>query len=448
MLQNVKISRPDRLLQKRLIGLAYSLVALTAALILSIVFPQHLILLLGLTATITVFALALSLLTLKAGEKAISYGGFANEIIRLSSQAKRIDNSLGRVVIENDRAKELFGEGSILAFLQSRLSADNRNNPLAFQRLKNAFQNLSGEKVTLSLKLGSEPENETWFEVILRPLSLKKTDLFENSLALKKIRKDTFLYWSFRDITNEHNLEQIFREERRGLHDFTDDLPVGLYICNRSLTVEYCNHAFAKMLETDRERLIGTDLKELLSPNSPVPPCRKWNKTVHFTDKYGKDKEAFLCQDSFREKNEIKIRGAVVCNLPTDDLLRRQLGLAVDKISWLFDFAPVGIVFINNEGVIRECNRQAEAFLRQADGIELINANLMDFIKKSDRHGLGIELDNIRSGVKKSASMELALIKGPKVALSYVSPMKSLYGSEPTAGFVIYLVDATEQKNL
>lgn len=202
------------------------------------------------------------------------------------------------------------------------------------------------------------------------------------------------------------------------------------------------------MLETDRERLIGTDLKELLSPNSPVPPCRKWNKTVHFTDKYGKDKEAFLCQDSFREKNEIKIRGAVVCNLPTDDLLRRQLGLAVDKISWLFDFAPVGIVFINNEGVIRECNRQAEAFLRQADGIELINANLMDFIKKSDRHGLGIELDNIRSGVKKSASMELALIKGPKVALSYVSPMKSLYGSEPTAGFVIYLVDATEQKNL
>ena len=157
MLQNVKISRPDRLLQKRLIGLAYSLVALTAALILSIVFPQHLILLLGLTATITVFALALSLLTLKAGEKAISYGGFANEIIRLSSQAKRIDNSLGRVVIENDRAKELFGEGSILAFLQSRLSADNRNNPLAFQRLKNAFQNLSGEKVTLSLKSAKTP---------------------------------------------------------------------------------------------------------------------------------------------------------------------------------------------------------------------------------------------------------------------------------------------------
>ncbi len=447
MLQNTKISRPDRLLQKRLIGLAYSLVALTAALILSVVVPEHLMLLLGLTAAMTVFALILSLLTLKAGEKAITYGGFANEIVRLSSQAKRIDNSLGRVVIENDRAKELFGESSILSFLQSRLSPDNRNNLLAFQRLRNAFQNLAREKVILSLKLGSEPENETWFEVILRPFSLKKTDLFENSLTLKKIRKDTFLYWSFCDITNQHNLEQIFREERRGLHDFTDDLPVGLYICDHDLSIEYCNHAFAQTLELDRERLIGTNLKELLSPNSPIPPCGTWSKSIHLTDKYGKDKEAFVCQDSFREKNEIKIRGAAVCNLPTDDLLRQQLGLAIDKISWLFDFAPVGIVFINTDGVIREYNRQAEKFLRQ-DNQELVNTNLMDLVKKSDRHALSIELDNIRSGAKKSASAELSLVNGPKIALSYISPMQSLYGKEAAKGFVIYLVDATEQKNL
>lgn len=447
MLQNIKISRPDRLLQKRLIGLAYALVALTASLIISILFPQHLILFLCLTAAITLFALVLSLLTLKAGEKAISYGGFANEIIRRSSQAKRIDNSLGRIVIENERAKELFNQGSILSFLQNHLSGDNRSNPMAFQRLKNAFQNLADEKVTLSLKLGNDLESESWFEVILRPISLKKTDLFEHSLALKKIRKDTFLYWSFRDITNEHNLEQIFREERRGLHDFTDDLPVGLYICGKELNLEYCNHAFAHMLGYDRERLIGTDLKTLLSPNSPVPPCREWSKNIHFLDKYGKDCEAFIRQDTFREKNEIKIRGAAVCSLPNDTLLRKQLGLAVDKISWLFESAPVGIIFINTDGIICECNRQAEIFL-QSRNENLVNTDFIEFIKKSDRHGLSIELDNIRSGAKKSASMELTLIIGPKVALSYISPMKSLYGSEAAAGFVIYLVDATEQKNL
>ncbi len=178
MLQNIKLPRPDRLLQKRLIRLAYSLVALTISLILFIVFPQHFILLLSLTAMIAVFALVLSLLTLKAGEKAISYGGFANEIIRHSRQAKRIDNSLGQVVIENDRARELFNQGSILSFLQNNLS-DNRSNVLALHRLKNAFQNLSAEKVTLALKLGDSMENETWFEISLKPISLKKADLFE-----------------------------------------------------------------------------------------------------------------------------------------------------------------------------------------------------------------------------------------------------------------------------
>ncbi len=446
MLQNIKLPRPDRLLQKRLIRLAYSLVALTISLILFIVFPQHFILLLSLTAMIAVFALVLSLLTLKAGEKAISYGGFANEIIRHSRQAKRIDNSLGQVVIENDRARELFNQGSILSFLQNNLS-DNRSNVLALHRLKNAFQNLSAEKVTLALKLGDSMENETWFEISLKPISLKKADLFEHSLALKKIRKDTYLYWSLRDITNEHNMEQVFRNEWHGLHDFIDYVPIGLYICTKEHLIEYCNHAFASMLNYDREQLIGTDLKNLLSPNSAVPPCREWDKSVHFINKYGEDCETFIRQTSFRENNQIKIRGAAVAGLPNDSLLRQQLGIAVDKISWLFDFAPVGIIFITPEGTIRECNRQAEIFLQAPTG-GLIDTDLMSFIRKSDCHGLKIELENINSGAKQSASMEISLMHGPKVALSYITPMKPLHGSPPPSGFVIFLVDATEQKNL
>ncbi len=72
----------------------------------------------------------------------------------------------------------------------------------------------------------------------------------------------------------------------------------------------------------------------------------------------------------------------------------------------------------------------------------------MSFIRKSDCHGLKIELENINSGAKQSASMEISLMHGPKVALSYITPMKPLHGSTPPSGFVIFLVDATEQKNL
>lgn len=447
MAGNIQISRPDRLLQKRLIGLAYSLVLLTILLISSILFPKHLLLLLGLTAIVTIFCIGLSLLTLKAGEKAISYGGFANEIIRKSTQAKRIDNAKGEVIIENDLAKEMFNQGGILSFLQNNLSPYNRNNPLAFQRLKNAFSNLGNEKVTLSLKSGENAENQNWYEVTLRPISLKKTDLFEHTLALKKVRKDTFLYWSFKDITNEHNLEQIFREERRGLHDFTDYLPIGLYICDKELTLEYCNHAFAKMLGFDREQIIGNNLKQLLSSNSPVPPCDEWSHTAHFINKYAQDCEVFIRQDTFREKNTIKIRGTAITDLPNDEKLHQQLAGTLDKISWLFDKAPIGIIFVGTDGNIRECNHQAEKLISKSSQ-SLLNTHLSTLIGKSDWHGLSIEFENIKSQAKKNATTELSLNQTEKVAISYISPMKSLYGNNDIDGFVIFMIDATEQKNL
>lgn len=445
MFTDAKNHRPDRLLQKRLVRLAYSLAGLTAALALSFIFPEHLFLLLGATTALTVFSLVLTLLTLKAGEQAISYGGFANEILRVSTQVRRIDNSRGQMVLANDTATDLFGEENVLSFLERQLSRDNRSNAPALRQLQNAFGNLAAEKVVLSLKT-DEDQNERWFEVVLRPLSLKQTDLFEHRLAIKKIRRDTFLYWSLSDITDRRNMERIFHEDRQELRDFTDDLPAGLYICDKQLRLIYCNNAFAAMTGVERDLLSGRELSTLLSPNSAVPPAGKWNKNVHFITPAGEDCEAYLCQDSFREKNDIVIRGAAVCGLPDDNRLRRQLAVAADKISWLFDFAPVGIIFLSPEGIIRDCNRQALFFLG-ADGFRPTNVALRDFISPQSRKELQNELTSLNNGNKNFASLELSLT-GQKVAFSYITPMKSLYGNAPAEGFVIYMVDATEQKNL
>ena len=147
MFTDAKNHRPDRLLQKRLVRLAYSLAGLTAALALSFIFPEHLFLLLGATTALTVFSLVLTLLTLKAGEQAISYGGFANEILRVSTQVRRIDNSRGQMVLANDTATDLFGEENVLSFLERQLSRDNRSNAPALRQLQNAFGNLAAEVI-------------------------------------------------------------------------------------------------------------------------------------------------------------------------------------------------------------------------------------------------------------------------------------------------------------
>lgn len=443
------LQRPDKLLQKKLIALAYSLIALTISLILLILYPQNFIWLLAAIGTITIYCLILSITSLKAGENAINYGGFANEVIQLSSKAKRIDDPKGLPVIENETAVELFRHQKIIAFLQSNL-ADNRSNHLSLQRLKNAFQNLLPEKVVLSLNLKSDSgiENETWFEIISKPIILRKTDIFETPFSVNKMKKDTYMYWSFRDITAERNIEQIFQNERHYMHDFLDYLPTGLYICDENYQIEYCNHAFANILQMPREQVSGRDVRSFLSHNSETPPHNTaWNSSIYLINKSGNAIETFIKQDNFREGNKIKIRASAITNLPNDKTLDQRLNTANDQVSWLFDFAPIGIILLKPNGVVQNCNAQAAALL-QDNCKNIIDINLLDLIRKSDQNTMLREFENITIGAKKTASFDIVLTKDKKAAMTYITPMKKLHDKESLEGFIIYMIDATEQKNL
>ena len=111
MLCSLKTRRPDKLLQKRLIQLAYCLIALSTAIILFMLYPEYYIYSVIGMLLLSILCLALTIKTLRAGEEAISYGGFANEIIKNDFKARRIDNANGEPVIQNDAAQEqLKGE--------------------------------------------------------------------------------------------------------------------------------------------------------------------------------------------------------------------------------------------------------------------------------------------------------------------------------------------------
>ena len=119
MLCSLKTPRPDKILQKRLICLAYSLIGLTAALVLFLMYPEYRLLLVFTFILTTVCCLSLTIKTINAAEEAISYGGFANEIIRNDFEIIRIDNPGGEPVLQNDRAKEMFHDEPLLAYLEN-----------------------------------------------------------------------------------------------------------------------------------------------------------------------------------------------------------------------------------------------------------------------------------------------------------------------------------------
>ena len=195
MLCNSKINkRPDKQLKKHLVMLAYALVCLSASLISLFIYPEYFMILVLLTLIFITLSLIITINTLNTAETAMSYGGFANEILRSESKLRRIENSDGQAVIENALSEELFKQYPVLSFLEHYLSEENENKA-AFQRIKNACANLNTEQAEISLFLHEEENkifsNEEWFLVNVRPIYLKKADIFNGPFSIKAIKKET-----------------------------------------------------------------------------------------------------------------------------------------------------------------------------------------------------------------------------------------------------------------
>ncbi len=447
MLKNSKYSRPDNQLKRSLLLLAYCLVLLTIVLSIFLRYPEYFFYLNLGVIVLTILCLLLTSLTLKDGEEALSYGCFVNEIIAKSRCASRIDNLEGDAVLQNELAKNLLDNNLILPFLQERL-ADTKSNMANFVKLQVASQKLKSEKVTITLSIGEE---EKHFIISITPLFLKKFDIFEDKLKINKIKNDAYLFWTFEDITAEKNIEQIFFEERKYLHDFLDFLPVGVYTCDKDYNIEYVNEAFSKMLGISANRLIKNNLKDFVSKD-----CKFYNAKISYEGTaYFKRADEFnmsyVFQESVKENKKSKIRGIVMQNLPTDKDILEQLYLSNNKINWLFNCSPVGIMFIDKDGTILQNNVKIANILNKTTE-ELVNNSIYSVIKSPE----DIEtMSNVLKNIEKGA-IPLSLIdinvgadNKDKILKTYITPMHQLHEeNNKTEGFVVYLIDATEQKNL
>lgn len=455
MLCSLKTPRPDKLLQNRLIFLAYALILLTISLVLFLMYPEYRLLLVFTFILTTVCCLSLTIKTINAAEEAITYGGFANEIIKNKYEIIRIDNPSGEPVIQNDLAQEMFHNDNLLNYLEKHLS-NQAGNSAAYFRLKTAYHNLVNEKVTLSL---TKPKDDTkiftpeeWYTVSIKPIYLKKTDIFEGKFSVKAIKKYTYIYWKLENITASKNMEHVFQEERKSLHDFLDYLPVGVYTCNEDYRIEYCNHALANALGYHREEIIGENLWRFLSPHCELPEKHSlWKGTLYLIDSDNETKEYFVAQESFREEKEIKFRGVMINDLPGDTELKANLEHSLDEISWLFNDAPVGIAFIGLDGTIKDCNFAVEKFLDRTKA-QIQNKKIFDYIRQEDCEALQKEMLAIKgtTPLSKAIDIHITLDKNEKIATLYLSPMQKLHTAHPEQidGLVVYIIDSTQQKSL
>ncbi len=453
MLCSSKIHKnPDKQLKKYLVLLAYALVFLSLSIISLFLYPEYFMFLVLSIIILIIISLIITIKTLNTAEKAMSFAGLAGEIIKKDFELERIENSLGEPILQNSSAKDFFQQYPVLSFIEHYVSKQD-NNENALQQIKNACNNLVPITQTLALNLNEDNKifnNEEWFEISVKPIYLKKTDIFNGPFSIKKIKKDAFLYWHIKNITAKKNMDSIFQKESKNLHDFLDYLPIGVYICDENNKIEYSNHALASFLNSKREELKGKDLTDFMPKFSRIPADKAlWNGIIYFNNIPNGTTETLVFQERYQEEHKQKARGVIIDKIPTDNDLKTNLNHAFDEINWLFNQAPIGILFIEESGNIKKLNPQAQEFLNLNNIPQ--NQNIFDFVQPEDYENLLQEIKKICMGEQKSSNLDVHIKNGEeeKIAHLYLSVTQTLHGtSNNNNGIMVYLTDATKQKSL
>lgn len=439
--------RPDRQLEKMLIFLVYAIVAMILSLLLLFVYPQYSLYLMIATLLFSVLSIGLTISLMSGSEQALTYGGFANEILNSRTVINRIDNNQGFPVIENGLSQKFFNNRNVLQTI-SEMLLDDRQNALNFQRLELALKGLKKESVELQLQTTN---GEEWYNVTLKPLYLKQSDIFEEDFSIEKVRQETYFFWTMENITAAKNMDKIFEEERKKLHNFINLMPIGLYIVDANYNIEYVNDTFAQQIGEEKEQLSGKNLGDLLVEKNKLLNPQQPTQTVQavFQNNAEKNTELFVMQNAFNDAGEIKIRGLTVKELPTEKQLTENLHDAIDELDWLFNLSPHGIVFIDGKGIVQRINAKGCEIL-DVDKTQLSGKAVSAFWQSPQADVFANLYRQYAADFTKRDIVEIeSAVKADKTIRIFAAPRWRIHHQQNKLdGLALYLTDTTEQKNL
>lgn len=451
MLRDINRRRPDRQLERNLLFLAYAIMFMSLSLFALFIYPDYSFYIIISIVVWNVLCILITIRILQVSETAIGFGALSAEILNDKSKYCRIDNSEGEAILMNRAAKEYFRNTPILTFLEQNI-IDLPANKMDLQKLISAVNKLQSATVELSINPHQDSVfvAEEWLKVSVKPIYLNKADIFESEFSLKKIRRETYIFWTVENVSAYKNMDAVFKGEMTSLHSFLDYLPVGLYTCDDKGCIEYINNILAEKLNTDKNDAIGKKIDDFIAykPELLHTPNGEYDDNITFKSAGGYI-DAYVKQRNIREKNELKTRGVVICDLPNDEELRNRLNLVVAKFEQMFDTAPIGILLLDEQGRIIEINKFMEQLLGRPSkdvSAQKISAYLNDEAQKQLAKLLSAETVNADNNILETV---LNTYKGEKnVRLTIFTADDGDYGMEKPQGYVVYLQDTTNRRSL
>ncbi len=442
MLKDIRKRRPDRKLERNLLGLSYAVMFMSLSFFSLFVYPQYLLYSIVLAVILNIVVILITIRILKVSETAIGFGALAGEIIADESKYQRVDNINGEIVVANKSAINFFGEENIGNYFSKNI-IDNDANKLDLQKLFSAVKNIQPAIVELSVNPSKNSVfvSEEWFKVSVKPVFLNKADIFEGKYSLKQIQKETYFYWVVENITAYKNMEQIFKTERAELENFVDYMPVGLYITDLHGTIEHVNETLAEFLKLSKDEANGLKLRDFIN-NYPEELDDEADFSGNLQLKIkGKKVDVFVIQKSIISEDIRKNRGIVVWNLPNDADLNKSLYSLQNKFEHLFNSVPIGIISADEKHNIIEANQSAGSIFSKSKK-ELIKCNIKDIFSKEDT-------DKILKAVESDKTLQNSVFETNYADKKLrVQINKTEKDDENSAGLILYVRDISTESNL
>jgi len=271
--------------------------------------------------------------------------------------------------------------------------------------------------------------------------------------------------WRVSDITDRREIESIRLAEEARTEDLLDFLPVGVFSADAEGVIRYANQTLARWLGAPPDRLVGKPFADYVAD---VSDHGGDDGEVTLKDAQGRTFTAALEQSEkdtaegeFAYTRSVVLRN-MIWNDPTLGAVPETAAAPPETVAaptapagefdadlhGLFDEAPVGMVVLDPEGLVRDANR---AFLKMLGKHRdaVVGQPFQDFLAREDRGDMSGALSKIVMGTARAAHMEVRMpgTGEREFMLSlYASRMADAEGD--VSGIVLHLIDNTEQKNL
>ncbi len=357
------------------------------------------------------------------------------EVFEGSRGGRLIADSADNTLYCNQKFKELCAskDNSTYSGLVQMFSGNDQAESLFLALSDQAHRGLAD-----SIELYCDKQDfEGWYQVSAQPVA----------------GHAGYIHWRIDNVTEKYTADRAVREEREKLIDFTDNAPVGFYVVDEKGKFLFANATLARWLGADLKKLLEsghlhTYLEEPPEKGRPYDLIESGgDKQLVEIEMKGSGGRTFLASINHNViKNEdgtVRTR-AVVHDLTSERAMRRALKASEDRFRRFYEEAPLGIVLVNDDGMIEDCNSQFAGMMdRKRSKLEGKHFKLL--ISDADRERVLDAMKHMQEGQPMEEALEVSLQGRDEREIATQLHARRLADGGST---VLHFIDVTEKKSL